>query len=202
MGRLKRQEPRRVRGDEKEDTVVAPAPTDGVRALAEQVVGRAGLVLEDVTVTPIGRRRLLRITVDLPADVPGGVPIDAVAEASHAISTALDESDVMGGAPYVLEVSSPGVDRPLTERRHFARARGRIVTVTTTLEAPAEGRLTEVDDAGLSFEGGTTLAWEHVIRGKIQVEFSRPGDASEDEVAGRGSDDAYADEDAEYGGEA
>jgi ribosome maturation factor RimP len=148
-----------------------------VRALAEGAVGDAGLVIEDVSVTPIGRRRLLRVTVDLPEDVRGGVPIDSVALASQAISAALDASDVMGSAPYVLEVSSPGVDRPLTERRHFARARGRIVLVTTTDPAPYEGRLTEVDDAGLSFEDGATLPWDRVIRGKVQVEFSRPGDA-------------------------
>lgn len=161
--------------------MVASAAADGVRALAEQVVGSAGLVVEDVNVTPIGRRRLLRITVDLPEDVVGGVPIDSVAQASQAISSALDESDVMGGTPYVLEVSSPGVDRPLTERRHFLRARGRIVTVTTTAAAPTEGRLVDVDDKALTFEDGTVLPWDHVIRGKVQVEFSRPGDEGEED---------------------
>ena len=161
--------------------MVASAAADGVRALAEQVVGSAGLVVEDVDVTPIGRRRLLRITVDLPEDVVGGVPIDSVALASKAISNALDESDVMGGTPYVLEVSSPGVDRPLTERRHFLRARGRIVTVTTTATAPTEGRLVEVDDQHLTFEDGTELPWDQVIRGKVQVEFSRHDDEGEED---------------------
>lgn len=161
--------------------MVASAAADGVRALAEQVVGSAGLVVEDVDVTPIGRRRLLRITVDLPEDVVGGVPIDSVARASQAISTALDESDVMGGTPYVLEVSSPGVDRPLTERRHFLRARGRIVTVTTTAAEPTEGRLVEADEQALTFEDGTVLPWDQVIRGKVQVEFSRPGDEGEED---------------------
>lgn len=161
--------------------MVASAAADGVRALAEQVVGSAGLVVEDVDVTPIGRRRLLRITVDLPEDVMGGVPIDSVAQASQAISTALDESDVMGGTPYVLEVSSPGVDRPLTQRRHFLRARGRIVTVTTTAARPTEGRLVEVGEQDLTFEDGTVLPWDQVIRGKVQVEFSRPGDEGEED---------------------
>jgi ribosome maturation factor RimP len=162
--------------------VVAAAPADGVRALAEEAVGGAGLVIEDVTVTPIGRRRLLRVTVDLPEDVRGGVPIDSVAVASKAISAALDASDVMGSAPYVLEVSSPGTDRPLTERRHFSRARGRIVHVTTTDPTPTEGRLTEVDDAGLTFEDGATVPWDRVIRGKVEVEFSRSG--PDDELDG------------------
>lgn len=155
--------------------MVASAPADGVRALAEDAVGSAGLVLEDVTVSAIGRRRLVRVTVDLPEDIRGGVPIDSVALASQAVSAALDASDVMGSAPYVLEVSSPGVDRPLTERRHFARARGRLVAVTTTGERPAEGRLTEVDDAGLHLDDDVLVRWDEVIRGKVQVEFSRPG---------------------------
>ena len=174
--------------------MVASAPADAVRALAAQVVGSAGLVLEDVTVTAIGRRQLLRITVDLPEDVQGGVPMDSVAQASQAISAALDDSDVMGAMPYVLEVSSPGVGRPLTERRHFARARGRIVHVTTTEPAPLEGRLIGVDDAGLAFEDGSALAWDRVIQGKVQVEFSHPGQDEDLEADEEPSDDAAGEE--------
>ncbi|MEJ2579502.1 MAG: hypothetical protein P8Z68_10505, partial [Kineosporiaceae bacterium] len=100
-----------------------------VRAVAVPVVREVGLVLEEVTLTPVGRRRLLRVVVDLAADSAGGVGVDAVADASRALSAALDASGVMGEAPYVLEVTSPGADRPLTERRHWARARGRLVRV-------------------------------------------------------------------------
>lgn len=173
--------------------MVTSAPADGVRVLAENVVGRTGLVVEEVTVTSVGRRRLLRITVDLPEDRTGGVPMDAVAQASQVISAALDESDVMGGAPYVLEVSSPGIGRPLTERRHFSRARGRIVSVTTTGPAPVRGRLTEVDDAGLGFEDGTRVGWDVTIRGVVEIEFNRPDGAGDEpdleDDAGEGEED-------------
>src|ERR1700709_2228211 len=92
------------------------------------VVAATGHDLEDVTVTAAGRRSLIRVIVD--AD--GGVDLDAVADVSRAGSDALDEgpgSDAFAG-PYVLEVSSPGVDRPLTEPRHWRRAIGRLVQVT------------------------------------------------------------------------
>jgi ribosome maturation factor RimP len=148
--------------------------TDDVRAVAEAAVGSAGLVLEDVTVTPAGRRRVLRVVVDLPDDRLGGVPVEAVEDAARALSAALDDSDVMGGAPYVLEVSSPGVDRPLTERRHWLRARGRLVVVTLAEGDPVTGRLTEAGDDGVVVDG-RLLGWDVVRRGRVEVEFNRPG---------------------------
>src|SRR4051795_95187 len=111
------------------------AAVDAVRGLADEVASGAGLVVEDVAVQAAGRRRVVRVVVDLPEDVAGGVPMDAVAAVSQALSQRLDESDAMGGAAYTLEVSSPGVDRPLTQRRHWSRARGRLGPV-----APRRGR--------------------------------------------------------------
>ena len=156
--------------------------SDRVRALLEPVVGGAGLVLEGVSVTPAGKRRVLRVVVDLPEDAEGSVDLDAVADVSRAVSTALDDSDVLGGAPYVLEVSSPGVDRPLAERRHWSRARGRLVSAELRQGAGAvTGRVTTVGDGGVTFEGAdggtTTVPWGDLGRGRVQVEFNRAGAA-------------------------
>jgi ribosome maturation factor RimP len=152
---------------------------DRLRVLAVPAVRSAGLVLEELTVAPVGRRRLLRITVDLPEDVRGGVPMDAVAAASQAISQALDDSDVMGQKPYVLEVSSPGAERPLVEPRHWKRARGRLVDTRLADGRQVQGRLTEVTSDG-PVVGGVRLTWGEVAGGRIQVEFGRlPGDGSE-----------------------
>ena len=150
----------------------ASSQADAVRALAEPLAAGVGLVVEDVTVTPAGRRRILRVTVDLPADRIGGVPMDRVAQASKAFSAALDESDVMGGAPYVLEVTSPGIDRPLVERRHWSRSRGRLVTVSLASGGEVTGRLYDVDDAGIGLDNGR-LAWADVRKGRVEVEFDR-----------------------------
>jgi len=97
-----------------------PEPAELARVL-EPVVRAAGMDLESVRVSPAGRRRLLKLVVD--AD--GGAALDQIAEVSREASVRLDASGVMGEVPYTLEVSSPGVDRPLTEPRHWRRAQGR-----------------------------------------------------------------------------
>jgi ribosome maturation factor RimP len=165
-----------------------------LRALALPAVEDAGLVLEEMTVTPVGRRRVLRVIVDLPEDVRGGVPVDAVAAASQAISRALDDSDVMGGTPYVLEVSSPGVDRPLVEVRHWKRALGRLVTVRLSGGEQAQGRLAEVTVDGVAV-GGRVLTWAEVAGGRVEVEFGRFPDGDTDD--GDTDDGVAATDDAE-----
>jgi len=174
--------------------VSASSQADGVRALATPLAAAAGLVVEDVTVRPAGRRRVLRVTVDLPEDRTGGVPMESVTAASQAISAALDTSDVMGGTPYVLEVSSPGVDRPLTERRHWSRARGRLVNARLADGTEATGRLTAVDDDGIELEG-RRLAWADVGRGRVEIEFARLDDAADDVPLDGAPDDGLDEDD-------
>lgn len=163
--------------------------SDRVRALLAPVVQDAGLELEDVTVTPAGRRRVLRVVVDLPEDAVGGVDLDVVAEASRRVSEVLDGSDVLGGSPYVLEVTSPGVDRPLTQRRHWSRARGRLVRAETRVggvPGTVTGRVTRVDDQGVTVvgeDGTALLGWDELRTGRVQVELNRagtPGDSEEE----------------------
>lgn len=149
------------------------ADRSSLMALLEPVVTGQGLDLEDVVVTPAGKRRLLRVVVDR----DGGLPLDDVAAVSTAVSAALDDSDAMGGAPYVLEVTTPGVDRPLTVPRHWRRNLTRLVVVTTDESTTVRGRLTEVDDDGilvLEADGtGTRLAWARAASGRVQIEFNR-----------------------------
>ncbi len=108
---------------------------DGIRPTVQDAVEGIGLVLEDVAVTPAGRRRVVKVLVDRdpgPQDVADEptdpLTLDEVADATRAVSDALDASDLMGEQPYTLEVSSPGVGRPLTLPRHFRRNVGRLVT--------------------------------------------------------------------------
>ena len=110
----------------------AAAPdTDKIIRVAEPVVHALGMDLESVKVRTAGRRRLLCMVVDS----DGGVSLDDAALASRELSVKLDASDVMGDMPYTLEVSSPGVDRPLTEPHHWQRAVGRLVRVPLTAGA-------------------------------------------------------------------
>lgn len=155
------------------------APTrEALLRLLEPVVSGCGPDLEDVQVTPAGKRRLLRVVVDQ----DGGVGLDTVATVSTAVSTALDESDVMGGGPYVLEVTSPGVDRPLTLPRHWRRARARLVEATLADGTTVTGRVGDVDEDGVRLDD-RLLGWPELVKGHVQVEFNRadrPGDETEE----------------------
>ncbi|HEY6313515.1 MAG TPA: ribosome maturation factor RimP [Streptosporangiaceae bacterium] len=143
------------------------------------VVATAGMDLESVRVTAAGRRRLLRVVVDSDR----GVSLDDAATVSRELSAALDAAAVMGDFPYTLEVSSPGVDRPLTDRRHWRRAVGRLVQVTVT-DATGSGSMAgrivsaDADGVTLDVEGDpkTRRRFPYAVlgAGAIQVEFGHP----------------------------
>jgi ribosome maturation factor RimP len=195
----------------------------------EPVVGAAGYDLEELVVTPAGRRSVVRVVVDR----EGGVTLDDIAEISRTVSEVLDANDDgMGRTPYVLEVSSPGVDRPLTEPRHWRRNTGRLVTVAVGpagLTTEVTGRVTAVDDAGVTLaveaqgKPGAKkrpptprqVPWAELGNGRVQVEFGRPGadDLPGDDLPGDEPNDdepndddltddepAFADDDIEPGG--
>jgi ribosome maturation factor RimP len=179
----------------------------------EPVVGAAGYDLEELVVTLAGRRSIVRVVVDRDQ----GVTLDDIAEVSRAVSEVLDRNDDgMGRAPYVLEVTSPGVDRPLTEQRHWRRNIGRLVTVAVgpvghTTEIT--GRVTAVDGTGVTLaveapgKPGAKkrpptprqVPWDELGKGRVQVEFGRPvPDGHDDDEL---TDDLdFADDDIEPGG--
>ena len=143
------------------------------------VVTAAGMDLESVRVTAAGRRRLLRVVVDSDR----GVSLDDAAAVSRDMSAVLDTVAVMGDFPYTLEVSSPGVDRPLTEHRHWRRATGRLVRVTVTDSVgsgPVSGRVVAADTDGVTLdveddpETRRRFPYDVLGPGAIQVEFGHP----------------------------
>src|SRR5690625_1934769 len=145
--------------------------------LLEPVLAQSGLDLEGIELTPAGKRRVLRVTVDSDE----GVGLDTVGEDSQEISTALDASDVMGKMPYVLEVTSPGAERSLTQPRHWRRSRGRMVKVHLTEGGPVTGRVVDSDEQGatLKVKGQPrTYAYADIAKAKVQVEFRREDDAA------------------------
>jgi ribosome maturation factor RimP len=145
---------------------------DSLEALLRPVVEQFGCDLEAAEITPAGRRRLLRVLVDR----DGGISLDDIADVTRAVSKALDADDLMGEQPYTLEVSSPGVDRPLTQPRHWRRNIGRLVAVTPTAGGKLTGRITGATDdaAELDVDGKTrTVRYDEVAKAKVQVEFNR-----------------------------
>ena len=106
--------------------------TDRLETLVNDCVSALGLDVEAVELSSGGRRKVLRIALD--AD--GGIGIDHITDATRALSEVLDGSDVMGAEPYTLEVTSRGVERPLTLPRHWRRNAGRLVRVTLRRTTP------------------------------------------------------------------
>ena len=150
-----------------------------LRSLLEPVVERTGAELEDLTDQRAGKRRLIRVVVDR----DGGVSSDLITDVSHAVSAALDESDALGEAPYVLEVTTPGVDRPLTEPRHWRRAHGRLVKAVLADGGEVLGRVQASDDGGVTLlvaDAERTLAYGEIARARMQVEFNRADGADEE----------------------
>src|SRR5574338_1531213 len=156
-----------------------PRPADR-RAMVDRLAGRlrdllagpladTGADLEDIEVGSAGRRRVVRVVVD----TDEGITMDQVADLTGLVSEALDGSDVMGERPYVLEVTSPGVTRPLTQPRHWRRNRGRLVRVSLGGEPePFVGRVLESTDDTVTLElddGRRTISLADVRRAVVQV---------------------------------
>jgi len=168
------------------------ADAERIVGLLEPAVAAMGMDLEDVKITAAGRRRLLRIVVD--AD--GGVSLDDMALVSRELSATLDRAAAMGEASYTLEVSSPGVDRPLTEPKHWRRAVGRVVSAPlqsqpgTSATAPAAtvtGRVAGADSSGVRIDvdgASREFGYSELGPGRIQIEF-----APLDGYAGDGADE-------------
>jgi ribosome maturation factor RimP len=151
--------------------------------LLEPVITAQDHDLEDLTVTAAGRRSLIRVVVD--AD--GGIDLDAVAGIARAIFA----------GPYVLEVTSPGVDRPLTQARQWRRAVGRLVSVEVAGQL-LTGRVVSADEGSVTFDVAgiqQTHPLAALGSGRVQVEFSRPGTADEaDDADEIDADETDADE--------
>ncbi|WP_216903088.1 ribosome maturation factor RimP [Nocardia alni] len=178
-----------------------PMPTEErVSQLVAALVESRGFDLEGVAVSAAGKDQA-RIVVTVDSD--SASDLDAVADLSGAISEILDDAGDFGETPYQLEVSTPGVDRPLTLPRHWRRARGRKVRIRLLPQAQTPQGVTMGKDAG-TFDGRVGEATDTdvalVLGGKqkphlahvpfadielavVQVEFSAPG-AAEMALAG------------------
>jgi ribosome maturation factor RimP len=164
--------------------------SERLRGLLEPLVVETGLDLEEIKVTAAGKRRQLLVVVDSDE----GVQLDAVAELSREISQALDASDAMGDTEYVLEVTSPGTDRPLTEPRHFRRNAGRLVKLRLKERGELIARIMTVDDTGLDLEvpgvkgrkpKPARAGFAEIEAARVEVEFNcknAAGDDAQDDV--------------------
>jgi ribosome maturation factor RimP len=162
--------------------------------VVEPVISAAGYDLEALSVSRVGRKHLVRIAVDSDS----GVDLDTVADLSRQISAALDAVEESGdeliAGEYELEVGSPGVDRALTEPRHWRRNVGRLVQVRVG-ERQLTGRVSGTNDVGVTLDVDGVAqqhAYDQLGPGHVQIEFKRLAEIDDAEIA---EDDDENDED-------
>ncbi|MCW2770558.1 MAG: ribosome maturation factor RimP [Aeromicrobium sp.] len=145
--------------------------TDSLETLVATTASALGLDLEALELTPAGNKRVLLVAVDR----DGGVGIDDITDATRALSEVLDSSDVMGATPYTLEVTSRGVDRPLTAPRHWRRNEGRLVRLRLADDSSVDGRIGASDDDGVDIVGRTTTRYpyDQIESALVQIELNR-----------------------------
>lgn len=142
------------------------------------VVDAAGLFLEDVHIASPGNRRVVTVVVDGTVNLN----LDEVTAITKEISAILDESEFMGTTPFTLEVTSPGVDRPLVQPRHWQKNINRLVRSVMVNGEVVTGRVDVVHDESVCVivEGKTPhkveLPFVEIKRAQVEIEFNRKGD--------------------------
>ena len=152
---------------------------DQISELVTPAVSDLGFYLEDVHVATPGSHRIVTCIVDGDASLN----LDQVTSVSRVISELLDEAAFMGETPFTLEVTSPGVDRPLTQPRHFAKNVSRLLKIIKLDGSEVTGRILSNTDKDVTLtvavkketrEEVITLA--DIKRAVVEIEFNRKDD--------------------------
>ena len=149
---------------------------DQVSEFITPALNQAGYFLEDVNIVSPGQHRILTVIVD--GEI--ALNLDQVTIASKLISELLDDAAFMGDAPFTLEVTSPGIDRPLTLPRHFAMNVKRLLKVTKTDGAVIVGRILSNTDSDVTLMVSqkkelkeTIIPFVEIKRAQVEIEFNR-----------------------------
>jgi ribosome maturation factor RimP len=149
---------------------------DQISELITPALHQAGYFLEDVNLVTPGQHRIVTIIVD----GESALNLDQVTVATKMISELLDEAQFMGETPFTLEVTSPGVDRPLTQPRHFSKNADRLLKIVKTDGEVVTGRIssnTENDVTLLVTEKkeskDVVLKFSEIKRATVEIEFNR-----------------------------
>lgn len=137
--------------------------------LLDPVIKGAGFVLEEVKVTPAGKRRIVAVIIDGEERNPS---LDEVTVVSRKVSDILDTYSQLGDLPFTLEVTTPGVDRPLTMPRHWAKNVGRLVKIIPLVGDSFVSRIASVNADSVTLES-REIAFTDIKRAQIEIEFNR-----------------------------
>lgn len=146
--------------------------------IVSTIITSHGCILETLSVRRAGRRLLVQITVDHETRLD----LDVVAKISREIDHELEISNHFGEQAYTLEVSSPGVDRPLTLPRHFRANEDRLVKIQLVAGGEFTARISVVDDLSVNFEDHDSVLFAEIASAQVQIEFNRKGKGISDEL--------------------
>ncbi|MEY3156140.1 MAG: hypothetical protein RL257_160 [Actinomycetota bacterium] len=141
--------------------------------LLSPVITKAGFVLEEVTVTPVGKRRLVAVVIDREDTNPS---LDEVTVVSKEVSAILDNYSQMGEMPFTLEVTTPGIDKPLVLPRHWKKNIGRLVKITPKQGEKYVARIQGFADNQITLElknESLIVSLSDIAKAQIEVEFNR-----------------------------
>jgi ribosome maturation factor RimP len=149
---------------------------DQVSELISPALQQAGYFLEDVNIVSPGQHRIVTVIVD----GESGLNLDQVTVASKLVSELLDAATFMGETPFTLEVTSPGIDRPLTLPRHFAKNVDRLLKVTKTDGVTVTGRILSNTESDVTLSVAekkdvkeVVVALSDIKRATVEIEFNR-----------------------------
>jgi len=149
---------------------------DQVSELITPALQQAGYYLEDVNIVSPGQHRIVTVIVD----GESGLNLDQVTVASKLVSELLDAATFMGETPFTLEVTSPGIDRPLTLPRHFAKNVDRLLKVTKSDGITVTGRILSNTESDVTLSvtekkdvKEVVVALADIKRATVEIEFNR-----------------------------
>ena len=149
---------------------------DQISELISPALHQAGYFLEDINIVSPGNHRIVTVIVD----GESALNLDQVTVASKLVSELVDEASFMGETPFTLEVTSPGIDRPLTLPRHFAKNVTRLLKVTKSDGVVITGRITSNTDSDVTLivtdkkeVKEETIALADIKRAVVEIEFNR-----------------------------
>ena len=147
-----------------------------ISELVTPALHQAGYFLEDINIVTPGQHRIVTVIVD----GESALNLDQVTAASKLVSELLDEATFMGETPFTLEVTSPGIDRPLTLPRHFAKNVTRLLKVVKNDGEVVTGRITSHTDSDVLLTvvdkkatSEVSVAFADIKRATVEIEFNR-----------------------------
>ena len=149
---------------------------DQIAELIAPALQQAGYFLEDINIVSPGNHRIVTVIVD----GESALNLDQVTVASKLVSELMDEASFMGDTPFTLEVTSPGIDRPLTLPRHYAKNLTRLLKVTKTDGVVVTGRITSNSESDVTLSvvekketKEVVIALADIKRAVVEIEFNR-----------------------------